>query len=264
MNVFKYELKTNFKALIIWTLCAAALIYVSFWEYGATNSLDMDALFAGFPPVINTLFGVSPLGVSDIIGYAALIVYYINFIGLAYALILGNKMIQKELDDKTSEFLFTKPITREKVLFAKSAVAIINMVVLTLVSFGLTTVMMVNIGAEEYTNTEIVKYMLLTYFGLFILMLLTYFITLAANVIFKQKRVSLAIGGAFIMYAYASGVAVLSFEKLNDYYFLSPWRYFSLDVIVTDGFSIILLLLCIVGSAIAYVLASLLIERKTF
>lgn len=264
MNVFWYELKTNFKSLIIWSLCASLLIYVSFWEYGATSSLDMDALFAGFPPIINTLFGVSPLGVSDIMGYAALIIYYIYFIGLAYALILGNKTIQKELDDKTSEFLFTKPITREKVLFAKSAVDKINLMLFNVICFGLTTVMMVNIGSEDYTNSEIVKFMFLTYLGLFVLMLLTYFITLAANVMFNDKRISLAIGGAFIMYAYASGVAVLSFEKLNDYYFLSPWRFFSLDVIVTDGFSIILLVLCLLGSAIFYVLTSILIERKSF
>lgn len=264
MNVFLYELKTNFKALIIWSLCASLLIYVSFWEYGATSSLDMDALFAGFPPIINTLFGVSPLGVSDIIGYAALIIYYINFIGLAYALILGNKTIQKELDDKTSEFLFTKPITREKILFAKSAVDKIYLTLFNVICFGLTTVMMVNIGSEDYTNNEIVKFMFLTYLGLLVLMLLTYFITLAANVMFNDKRISLAIGGAFIIYAYASGVAVLSFEKLNDYYFLSPWRFFSLDVIVTDGFSIILFVLCLLGAAIAYVLTSILIERKSF
>lgn len=264
MNLFKRELKANLKPLIIWTICSLLLTYVSYWEYGLTDPQDMADIFNGFPTMVNTLFGVSPLGISDVIGYAALITYYIYFIGLAYALILGSKMVQKELDDHTSEFLFTKPISRHKVLVAKTAVAKINMFIFTLLNFALTTVMMINTDDKVYSDSEIIKYMALAYLGLYILMLVTYFITIAANSIFANKRMSMIFGGLFIMYAYATGVAVLSFEKLNDWTIISPWRYFSLDVIVTDGFNFIYLIICIVIVVVAYLIARLGINKKMF
>ncbi|WOO88039.1 ABC transporter permease subunit [Mollicutes bacterium LVI A0039] len=263
MNLFKREFKANLKALIIWTISSAALCYMSYWEYGLSDSADqMSDLFAGFPPIINTVFGVSPLGVNDIVGYSALIIYYIYFIGLIYALITGSKMIQKELDDQTSEFLFTKPITRKSVLLYKTVVAKINFAIFILANFLITIQMMTNIGDSTYSNEEIIKYMALTFFGLYILMLVTYMITIAASVFFTDKRFSMIAGGMFIMYSYASSIVILSFEKLNDLTILSPWRYFATDIVVNEGFSAVYLLICIIISIGFYLVANKSIQTK--
>lgn len=264
MNLFKRELKANLKPLIIWTICSLLLTYISYWEYGLTDPQDMADIFNGFPPVANTMFGVSPLGMTDVVGYAALIVYYIYFIGLAYALILGSKIVQKELDDKTSEFLFTKPITRHQVLASKTVVAKLYMLVFVVLNWALTTVMMIGTDDLVYSDSEIIKYMALAYIGLYIMMLVTYFITVAASSAFVNKRMSMVFGGLFILYSYATAVAILSFEDLNDLTIISPWRYFSLDVIVNDGFNFIYLLICIVIVICSYLIAHKAIERKVF
>ncbi len=265
MNLFKREMKSTYKSLIVWTVASLVLTYISYWEYGLSDSADqMSDLFAGFPDIINTLFGVSPLGVNDVVGYAALIIYYITFIGLAYALILGSKMVQKELDDKTSEFLFTKPIGRTKVLKVKTAVAKLDMFIFILFNYLLTVVMMINVSDPAYTDSEIIKYITLTYFGLYLLMVVTYLITVAANSVFSNKVMSLSIGGLFIMYSYATAVIILSFEKLNDLTIISPWRYFALDVIVNDGFNFVYLIILIGLSVISYGIAYKAIKTKTF
>ncbi len=265
MNLFKREVRANIIALIIWTVCSSMLLGVSFWEYGIMGDPDqMAEIFLGFPDIVNTVFGVSPLGMADIIGYAALIIYYIYFIGLAYALILGSKMLQKELDDNTSEFLFTKPISRNKIYSAKTAVAKLNMLFFVLVNFLVTTGLILNIGTDAYTNNEVIKYIALSYVGLYIIMLMTYFVTIAASTIFKEKKYSLAVGGFFIMYAYGTGVATLAIEKFSDFEIISPWRYFAVDVIVIDGFNFTYLAIAIVFVLIANAVAMIFVNRKTF
>lgn len=265
MNVFKREVKANSKSLIIWTVLSMMLSGVAFWEYGLADSAQqMSDIFAGFPDIINTVFGVSPLGVNDVVGYSALVIYYIYFIGLAYALILGSKMVQKEIDDNTSEFLFTKPISRTKVYYEKSSVAKINMLIFTVANFAITTVMMLGVNDPVYTDNEIIKYMALSYFGLYLLMVTTYFVTVSASCLYKNKRASLMCGGFFILYSYASSILILSFEKLNDFTIISPWRYFSVDVIVNDGFSIGLMIILIVIASLEHYFAIKGINNKSF
>lgn len=265
MNLFRREFKANSKAMIIWTVATIALNYVSYWKYGGTGATEqMNQIFSGFSDVVNTLFGVSPLGVSDVMGYAALIIYYVYFIGLIYALLLGAKILQKELDEHTAEFLFTKPISRIKILNIKSVVAIINMAVFNIFNAIVSIGLMISVNDLVYSDSEITKYIGLSYLGLFILMVMTYAITIVFNTLFANARASIGGGGLFIVYAYASAVIILSFEKLNDLTILSPWRYFSPDVLVNDGFSIIYLIICIVIISICYGCALRAIKSKMF
>lgn len=265
MNVFIRELKAGSKPLIIWSVLSMMLSGVAFWEYGLADSAQqISDLFAGFPDIINTLFGVSPLGVDDVIGYAALIIYYIYFIGLAYALILGSQIIQKEVDGNTSEFLFTKPMSRTKIYYAKSFVAKLNLFVFSFANFIVTTILMIGVEDLRYTNSQIVKYMALSYLGLYILMVTTYFVTVGASCLFKNKQLSLLCGSLFILYSYASAIIVLSFDKLQDWIIISPWRYFNLDVIVNDGFSILYTVLLIVISVITHYLGIKGLKYKDF
>lgn len=264
MNLFKREMKSNLKSFLIWTVCSVLITFVSYWEYGLTDSSQMEEIFAGFPPIMNSLFGISSLGIGDIIGYSALITYYIYFIGLFYALMFGAKVIQKEIDDQTSEFIFTKPLKRSKVLFVKTAVGKLYLFLFSLINLLVSSAMMINVNDGTYTNSEIVKYMVLVYIGLYILMLVTFFITTAASVIFTNSRNALMFGGMFIGYSYMSGLAVQIFDNLNDWEIISPWRYFNVDVIVNDGFNVVYLLICILISVGSYVIALRGIERKSF
>lgn len=264
MNLLTRELKSNLKPFLVWTICSVVITFISYWEYGLIDSSQLEAIFTGFPPIMSTLFGISSLGINDIIGYSALITYYVYFIGLFYALMFGAKLIQKEIDDQTSEFLFTKPYKRSKVLLIKVAVGKIYIFLFALINFGVSVGMMIQANDGVYTNNEIFKYMLLVHIGFYILMIVTFLITVAASLAFNNNRNALVCGGLFIGYAYMSGVATQVFDKLNDYQWISPWRYFSVDVIVNDGFSIVYLMICIGISIIAYIIALKAIAKKSF
>ncbi len=264
-TLLKCELKANFKSLLIWVIITGLLIYVSYWEYGALdNPQDMGAIFTSFPQIAEVLFGVSPLGMNDIIGYAALIQYYIYFIGIAYAFILGGKLIQKELDDQTSEFLFTKPLARRKIYHVKSVVGVIYLALFNVACYGLTVWQMTAIGDLTYSNEEIQKYMLLSQIGLFLFMLVVYQLALTGNIIFKDKRYGAILAGLFIYYSYMTNIAVQGFEKLNDLTIISPWRYFGMDIIVAGDIHVIYVIILIVIYIIANALAYKFIQDKQF
>ncbi len=267
MNIlFKREIKSSYKAFLIWTISTIFVTYMSFWEYGVIGEgTDYEAMFATMPEIARILFGLTDLGMSDIIGYYALIIYYIIFIGVAYAFILGNSIMQKEIDDKTSEFLFTKPITRRDILIGKMLSSFAIILFYCLINAIFTIVMMTSIGDNVYPNSEITTIVSLTYVGLFILMLMIYQITLGINIA-TNKKIASAVAGIIIMYMYALSIAVQIFEPIKDMNILTPWRYFAIDVIVhndnTMNLLYIIISILIIGAF--KLLAFKKIETKTF
>ncbi len=264
-TLFKRELKVNLKTFLIWFVISGGLIFVSYWEYGALdNPQQMGTIFTSFPKIAAVLFGVSPLGIEDIIGYGALIQYYIYFIGIAYAYMLGTKLMQKELDDHTAEFLFTKPITRRKIYQIKSAVGVIYITLFNIGCYGLTTWQMLTIGDNVYSDVEIQKYMFLSQIGLLLFMLIVYQLSLTGNIIFKNKRYAAIIAGIFIYYSFMTNIAVQVFDKLSDLTIISPWRYFAMDIIVKDDIQISFLIILGVIYVTSKVFAYKFIENKQF
>ncbi len=265
-KLFKREIKSSYKSFLIWTISTFLVTYMSFWEYATIgNSTDYDAMFSTIPKTGQLMFGLTDLGMGDIIGYYGLIFYYIVFIGVAYAFILGNNIMQKELDDKTSEFLFTKPITRRNILIGKMLSSWVIIVLYCLINAIGTVVMMTNLGDDVYTNSEITMIVSLTYIGLCILMFMIYQITLALNITFNKKIASAA-SGLIIMYMYAMSLAVQVFEPIKDMNILTPWRYFAIDVIVHNDnmikISYIIVSILIIG--VFKLLAFRKIEDKSF
>ncbi len=263
--LFIREMKTNFKSWLIWMILSVLLIVIAYWEYGAIDdTAAMGQIFTSFPQIASVMFGLTPLGMEDIIGYAGLMQYYIYFIGVAYAFILGNKLIQKELDDQTAEFLFTKPIKRQTIFKVKASVGTIYIFLFNILVYLANIWQMTSIGDSVYSNDEIVRYMAVSQIGLFLFMLSIFMIALAGNIVFANKRTGVIITGVFITYSYVTYILIQSFEKLNDLVIISPWRYFSMDLIVLDevkiGYAIILFAIAAIAKAVAYYR----IENKQF
>ncbi len=263
--LFKRELKANSKAFIIWSILTILLIAIAYWEYSVIdNPAELGLVFTSFPQVASVMFGLSPLGMEDIIGYGSLMQYYIYFIGIAYAYILGNKLIQKELDDQTAEFLFTKPISRQHVYQTKALIGTIYLGLFNLIAYGASVIAMTRIGDSVYTNSEIAKYMAISYLGLFLFMYVIFNIALSGNIVFVNKRYGSMLAGAFIAYSYMTYILVLSFEKLNELIIISPWRYFTLDLIVENEVKIIYILILLILAFVAKAVALKYIKIKQF
>src|SRR5664279_3975617 len=71
-------------------------------------------------------------------GYFAMLFIYVELAVAIHAALLGAGIIAKEEDDKTTEYLMTKPVSRAAIITSKLLAALFNVVtinIVTLVSF---------------------------------------------------------------------------------------------------------------------------------
>jgi len=98
----------------------------------------IDKIFSQFPKSFLAIFGMNGFNISTINGYYGLLFFYIVVIG--YAGNLGVHIFADEEVDKTSEFLYTKPISRTKLFINKYVAGVIYLVLFNLVILVLSEV----------------------------------------------------------------------------------------------------------------------------
>src|SRR5512137_1868048 len=137
MNIFLRELKANLKSLIIWSIIIALLIVVACAKFTAyAGNPEMLKILDTFPPAVLDAFSMRGFDLTTITGFYGIMFVYFALMGSIAAAMWGSDMISKEERDKTVEFSLVLPISRSKVVTAKALVALLNSLLLVLVSWG--------------------------------------------------------------------------------------------------------------------------------
>jgi ABC-2 type transport system permease protein len=136
-NLIYAEFKRNSKSLILWTVIVAGLAALMLFMYPAFKDTfdEVENFLNAYPPEFLEAFGLGEggLDMSTIYGWFGVEGYlFVMLIGGSYAAILGSSILSKEEDDKTIEFLLSKPISRTQIIFGKAIVVLINLVILNL------------------------------------------------------------------------------------------------------------------------------------
>jgi len=92
----------------------------------------IDKIFSQFPKSFLAVFGMNGFNISTLNGYYGLLFFYLVVIGFIYAGNLGVHIFADEEVDKTSEFLYTKPISRTKLFINKYVAGLIYLVLFNL------------------------------------------------------------------------------------------------------------------------------------
>ncbi|MBR1691987.1 MAG: ABC transporter permease subunit, partial [Lachnospiraceae bacterium] len=145
VTVYKHELKTNIKSLLIWCICVGGMGLACILLFSGMKS-DMEGMADTFASMgaFSDAFGMSQLSIATLSGFYAAEVGTIHGLGGAmFAAILSTVMLSKEEDGHTSEFLFSLPISRQKVVLAKwlavlSHVILFNLLCTALYAAGFT------------------------------------------------------------------------------------------------------------------------------
>lgn len=120
MNLLKRELRVQWKAFFFWSLGMFVLCFagiVKFESYTASDS--MTELINSFPRIVLAVMGAVGVDMGTLSGYTALLFHYVLICACIYALHLGSSAVSRESEDKTYEFLFTKPRSRARLLGTK-------------------------------------------------------------------------------------------------------------------------------------------------
>ena len=137
MNIFVRELKANFKSLIIWGVIVVLFVMVGISKFSAyANNPEMLAILDGMPPAMLAAFNLKAFNLTTISGFmGVMFTYYALMLGIAAAM-WGSDVISKEERDKTVEFSLTLPVTRSRLVTAKTLAALVNCIGLLLITWG--------------------------------------------------------------------------------------------------------------------------------
>ena len=134
-SVLKRELLLNLKNLLIWSLSVGALGLVCILLYKSMEGemKDMADAFSNMG-AFSEAFGMSTLSIATLKGYFATEIGAVHGLGSCmFAAIIAINIISKEEDAHTGEFLFSLPLSRNRILTAKSLCVAIMLVLFTTV-----------------------------------------------------------------------------------------------------------------------------------
>jgi ABC-2 type transport system permease protein len=224
MNIFLRELKSHRKALLFWSIGVFFMVVSGMAKYEAYSSSgqSINEMMADIPKSLRAILGISALDLSKASGYYGLLFLYLLLMATIHAAMLGATIIAKEERDKTSEFLFVKPVSRSTIITAKLLAAFVNIVVFNLVTFVSSIILVGKYNHGEAVNGDIAILMV----GMFILQVLFMVIGSALAAVKKKPKTAASLATGILLLTYMLSVAIDLNESIEGLKYLTPFKYF--------------------------------------
>lgn len=233
MNIYMKELKSHRKSLIFWCIGVVLMVASGMNKYSSlySSGQSMNDLLADLPKSLQAILGVGSFDLSKASGYYGMLFLYLVLMATIHAAMLGATIIAKEERDKTSEFLFVKPVSRGKIITAKLMAAFTNIVIFNLVTFASSVVIVGKVSGGEKVNGEIA----ITMLGMFMLQLLFMVIGSAISAFKKQPKTAASLATAILLLTFVLSVVIDLNEHLDVLTFLTPFKYFEAKQMMGGG-----------------------------
>jgi len=235
MNVYFREIRAHWKGFLGWSAAMMFTIIsgmVKFEGYNtAPGQANISELLKTFPKPVMAIFGMSGLDVTKIIGYVGIMYLYIVLIAAIYAALKGAEIISKEERDKTSEFLYVKPISRARVLTEKILAA------LTFQAVFFAIIVATNLWIVDYYNkgTSINGMVMTLMWGVLLFQLISFSFGIFFAGILKNPKSPVAAVTTVVVASYLLSVVIDVNNNLSFLKPLTPFQYFGAPKIIADG-----------------------------
>jgi len=233
MNIFFRELRAHYKGLIGWSVGMLFLVIAGMLKYAAIASGGQQALqlFKTFPKPVLVIAGINGLNLNTVIGYFGVLYLYILLMAGIHAAMIGAEIISKEERDRTSEFLYPKPISRSKIVSEKLAAATVNIILLNTLT-TITSIFTVAFYTKNFSNNNIV---LVLMGGLFIMQMIFFALGSVLAGLFKNPKLPSIVATTILLGTYITWVVVDLNSNLNFLKYVTPFKYFDASVIISNG-----------------------------
>lgn len=136
IKVFLHELKLRRKSLVLWSISIIVFMIMSFAKYNtlAADAQASEQLIKQFPQTIQAIFGMSGLDMTAVTGYFGTLYLFILLMVAVHAGLSGVDVVIHDERDRTSEFIYTKPISRLAVLTQKIAAGLASVICIWIVT----------------------------------------------------------------------------------------------------------------------------------
>lgn len=261
IHIFLHELRANYKALMGWVIGVLLFQlsgYSKFEGFKSAQNGSINSLTSSFPRPMQVIFGMYDLNIGTLIGYFGILYLFFVLIAIVHAGLLGAGIISKEERDKTSEFLYTRPISRSMVLTAKICAGLVDIIVLFIV-IAVSSIIGVAIVNGNYQLTGQIMNMMWA-----ILMMQIFFFSVGVLFagICKNPKLPSSLVTIVIVVAYFSSVAADLSNYLEWLKYFTPLKWFSAPAIINNGHSSYIYAISTICLSIIFLLVSYIVYNK--
>lgn len=174
----------------------------------SSSGRSMNDLIAQMPKSLQAIMGAGTLDISKATGYFGILFFYLLLIATIHAVMLGATIISKEERDKTAEFLFVKPASRNKIITSKLLAALVNVVIFNIIAWVSSFIIVGNYSNGVSVSGDIA----ITMAGMFILQLLFLVIGTAIAAVNKKPKTVSSLATGILLITFILSIAI----DLND------------------------------------------------
>ena len=232
--MFKREFKINLKSLILWTGILLAIYILIFAIYPSLiteeTKIVLEQMLNSMPQEMLESFNMDIVGIESAYGWFKTEGYiFLTIIGGLYAAILGSTILLKEESDKTIEFLYSKPVSRVKIITSKILCGIVNILIFT---FAVTIVNGIALsGIEDF---RIKEYLMISIIPILLYYML-FFIMLFVSTFFKKTKKAMTIGIGLVFISYFMQIIGNMGEKIEIIKNISLFEFVSSRYIILNN-----------------------------
>jgi len=261
-NLFVREFKNNLKGSVITSLIVvlytafSLLIYSSMQE----NISKIKEFYYIMPESFQEAFNFHINQWDNVLGfYVTYFVYFVPIITGCYSIILGTRILSKEEQNKTAEFLLSRPLSRNQIISSKLITFFIHILGINLLAFSTG---LFGSGIVSGWEFNIISLIILHTYGLLICLffgLLGFFIT----VVMKRAKAITGIGIGIVLGTYLFDVMIRVFGEVQFLLYLTPFKYINLEAHTPNyGFDAWRLIYFIGFSGLLIILSYMFYRRK--
>ena len=260
LNLFSKECKNQLKGTVITSLVVVLYTAFTFFIYASMKTIITQAtdFYYTLPQSLQVALNFSHW--DTVLGYyVTYFVYFVPIIIGCYSIILGTKILSREEQNKTAEFLLSRPLSRNQIISSKLFAFFIHILGINLLAFitgllgsGLVSDWEFNLKSLIILHTY--GFLICLFFGI-----LGFFIT----VVMKRAKAIVGIGIGIVLGTYFFDVMIRVFGEVQFLLYFTPFKYINLEAHSPDyGFDAWRLIYFIGISGLLISLSYVLYRRK--
>jgi len=250
MNIFVRELKSNLRSLLIWGVIVVLFMSIGISKFSAyEGNPELLVVLDEMPAALLSAFNMQAFNLTTLSGFFGVMFTYFALLVSIAAAMWGSDIISKEERDKTVEFSLTLPVTRSRLVTAKTLAALTNCIGLLLITWVASLVS----AAQYQPDSEFYSFLSLCMLALFIMQLTFLAVGIFLGCAMKQYKRASAAAVSLLLGTYFLSVLAGLDKDLEFLKYLSPFRCFDAGVLLHESRIDVVFL----GLSLAIVLASM-------
>jgi ABC-2 type transport system permease protein len=232
-------------------------MFLGFTEFRAyVGNPEMLAILDALPPALLAAFSMEAFNLTTVTGFFGVMFLYCALLLSLAAVLWGSDSISKEERDKTVEFSLALPVTRSKVVTAKTLAAAVNCIGLLLITLGAS---LANV-ARYQPDRAFYDFLFLSMIALFIMQMIFLAAGIFLGCVLRHSKQASSVAVALLLGTYFLSVLSGLSENLEFLKYLTPFKYFDPATLLHESridFTFVaisagIIAVCMVGAYISY------------